>query len=315
MDTNENFPVAAKQVILGAVSYLALVADWWLVSLALYGHRSLAFWLWATGAIIVSICVNSFFSLVRPNRVLLLAVHLAGLVTYLMIMPKDFYVMLGGAVFFIFSVIFSGWIAKEGENLLNFSVNRTVGTTQSLLIYGFLLLLGLNIYYNTSQDFKRNPDQFYSRFSDSVARGIPFFSQNISPETNLNESLDQYLLTQTKDVQGGSIDRLPDRQKNSLLMQARQEFTKQFGINASGSETMSEVVSQIIAERTRGIFDRLGKYFPIIFTLIIVALLRTFMFVFSWLSLFFAWLMYRLLLVLRFFRLEKVAIEVQKLRL
>lgn len=315
MELNSNPKVTAKQLTLAVAALVLTLADWLLIRAALYGNQPLVFWFWPLGAFILTIAAMAFFSLVRPGRLLVTGVHLAGLIGYLLVMPKDPFVILGGALYFLLSVIFSGWIAREGENLLSFSVTRTVGTTQTALIYGILLLLGLNIYYNTSQDFKRNPDQFYGKITDSVARGIPYFSENISPGTDLNQSLDQYLLTQTRDTGGASLSQLPPSEQRSVLGQARTEFSKQFGIQAAGSETMSVVVSRIVTERVRGMLDRFGKYFPIIFTLIVVALLRTFMFVFNWLSLLVSWLIYRLLLWVNFFRLERVAIEVQKLRL
>lgn len=315
MESNQNNRPETKQLLLAGATLISLVANWFLIKIALYQGESLTFWIWPAFAIIISVCLLSFLSLVRPNRFIALGVHTLSLVAYLLIMPKDFYVILGGAVFYICSLLFAGWIAKEGENLLSFSISSTIGRTQSLITYGFLLLLGLNIYYNTSQDFKQNPSVFYERLSDSVARGIPFFSETIGGKTDPNQSLDQYLLTQTMDSQGRPLEDLRGPQRTFLLDEARNQFSRQFGIDTSGSEKMSEVVSKIVTDRTRPVLERYGKYFPIIFTLIILALLRTFAFVFNWLTLLFAWLMYRLLLSLRFFRLEKVAIEVQKLRL
>ena len=74
-------------------------------------------------------------------------------------------------------------------------------------------------------------------------------------------------------------------------------------------------MTQYAIDRVRQAASGFQPLFPLIFTLIILGLLRTFAFVFRWITLGLTWLIFKLLLRLKFFRLTKVPIEVEKLEI
>jgi hypothetical protein len=300
-----------KILSLGLVSLALSLLTWWVIHAALYGQKPLLFWGWAAGAMVLWTSVICLFVLVNPYRWAFTIINVWSLVVYLAIMPRNIYVAAGGVGFFLLSMLYERWIRSEEKNQINFSVRRTIGSSVVIANYAFLLLVGLNIYYNTDQDFKNNPDKFYNRLGETAASSIPFVSKNLTPGADLNKSLDQYLTEEAQD--NPEYQNLNENSQDQFLATYREQFLKQFGIDAAGNEQLATVLSRIINEKAKEVLGRFERFFPLIFTLIIIALLRTFSFVFNWVVIIATWLIYKILLGLKFFRIVKATVEVDKL--
>ena len=300
-----------KILSLGFVSLALSLLNWWLIHAALYDHKPLLFWGWAVGTMVLWTSVVYLFVLVNPYRWAFWLINVWSLAVYLALMPRNIYVAAGGVGFFLLSMFYERWIRSEEKNQINFSVRRTIGSSVVVANYAFLLLVGLNIYYNTDQDFKNNPQRFYDKLGETAASSIPFVSKNLVPGADLNQSLDQYLTREAQD--NPEYQNLNQRSQSEFLATYREQFLNQFGIEAGGNERLAVVLSRVLNEKAKEVLGRFERFFPLIFTLIIIALLRTFSFVFNWLVIGATWLIYKVLLALRFFRIVKATVEVDKL--
>ncbi|MBI2356101.1 MAG: hypothetical protein HYV13_02765 [Candidatus Doudnabacteria bacterium] len=289
---------------LGAVCLLSLLFDWWLINLALYSGRPLTFWLWPILLSLVWAAVLSLFSLANYQKWLFQALIAGGLIAYLAVFPSDKFVWLGGMLFFILVYLFEHRIKSLGKNQSHFSIRHLVGSSIIILSYAFLLLLGFNIYHNTSEDFKRNPEQFYNRLGESTAKSFRA-SGRLGEQFNFNQSLDEFLVKQAAEEDRGNFD----------LTATREELLRRFGINASGSETLAEIFARAATDQVKDIASKYERVFPLIFTVVVMALLRTFAFLFNWLAIFVSWLLFKILLAVKFFRISKVTVEVDKLEI
>jgi hypothetical protein len=310
---NKNITANLKILTLGFVSLVVLIIDWFLINQALFTDKTLIYWIWPSITTAISIAVLTLFALVNNNRTYALGFGILALVTYIAIFPKDPFVFLGGMVFLALCFWFEQRIRSEETARQNFSIRSVSTAGTNVIIYAFMLLLSLNIYYNTSADFKANPESFYDALGRSAAKSTRYLG-NDHGGINLSQTLDEYLETETRE-DTPNYDALPESFRKQALEQAKQEFFRQFDTQIRTDQPLSEVVAEFAVDRVRSSAERFSSLFPLIFTVIILALMRTFSFVLRWLSLFFTWLIYKLLIKFRFFRLSRVSVEVQKLEI
>ncbi|MBX4191499.1 MAG: hypothetical protein KW804_01720 [Candidatus Doudnabacteria bacterium] len=310
---NKNIISTVKVLLLGVLSLVLFVIDWILISKAIYSDQSLMFWVWPGISIIASIAVLTLFMAVNSKKLYAISFTTLVLISYIVIFPKDPIVLLAGAIFFLLMVMFEQRIRSEEKSRHGFSIRRISDAGINVIIYAFLLLLGLNIYYNTSAEFKANPDSFYTVLGKSAAKSTKLLGGG-GQSVDLNQTLDQYLKTETR-KQVPNFDTLPEEFQRKYIEQSREQFFRQFNINIPSDQPLSEVVAQFAVERVKTSAERYSYLFPLIFTLIVTTLLSTFSFILRWLALFITWLFYKFLVRIRFVRLSKVMVEVDKLEI
>ncbi len=300
-----------KLSVLALLQAAAITLVWWLIQGTLYGHQPLIHWVWVGLAAMVWCSFAGYFAITNPYRWAFIAANAWSLVAYILIMPKDLYVTLGGVVFFILSFLFQQRIASEEKNQLHFSIRRSISASILLATYGFMAVIGFNVYHYSSEDFQKDPKKYYSKVSETAVKGIPFISENFSG-VNLNQSLDSYLFEKAK-------SQLPEDSQNSELLQQsafqeyRAQFIKQFGLNSTENETVASAITKIIDQQSEDFLSKYSRFLPLIFALAIFGLLRTFAFIFNWTTIFFSWLLFSIMLKLRFFRIGKATVEVDRL--
>lgn len=302
-----------KQFALALVSTSLLVLDWWLFKEALFGGRPVAFWLWPILITAVWISSASFFALVNPDRLTFFIFNVISLLAYLAIMPRNLYIFAGGVLFFLLSLLFQRRIQGEEKNQLNFSIRRTMGNSQAVITYAFLVLVGFMVYSNINDDFKSNPDEFYRKLAETAVRGVPYLTEDRS-KFNLSQSVGEFFRKQAQE-EYPQFNQVSSEQQRLLLNQIRDNFQQQFGIEASENATLRVAMTQVITERLRESLGRYERFFPLFFTIALIALLRTFSFVFNWIVLLISWVLFKILLLVRFFRIEKQTVEVEKVEI
>lgn len=281
-----------KISFLAAVTVVLFLLTWWLMGFLIHEHMRLIFWLYAVPLMALSSAALTFFTLTASNRKWFWWINGIILAGYIAIFPKNIYVILGGIGFFLLGLLFEQRVKAEENSRADFSIRRVMSSSVTMIIYGFLLLLAFNIYYNTSSDFKKNPDEFYDRLGRSTAAGVE--------RIDLNQTLDQFLTNQ------GIKD---ERDKQEI----QREVLRQLGFGVEGNEPLSAVISRAFTSRIKSAAQPYEKIFSLIFTVVIIALLRTFAFLFRWLTILVTWLFFRLMLAAKFFKIEKVPVEVNKL--
>jgi hypothetical protein len=301
-----------KTIVLGLVSLALWVADWWAVKETVYATHSLIFWIWPSAITVLAISISVFFLLVNKNRLYSILWAVAGAVGYFLIMPKDIYVALGGIIFLGLAYLFEMRIWSEEKNTLNFSLRRIISNSVSVMVYCLLLILGFNIYHAAGQDFAANPDAYYEKLGQAASRTVPYFSKALPDGVDFNQTFDDFVTTQAaKDHP--EIEQIPASQRNQLLDQYRSQFFDQFQVKASGNESLSDIFAQIAVDKIKTSSKGYEQYFPFVFAISVVSLLWLFAFVLRWAILLVSWLLFQVLLTLKFFTITKVPVEVDKL--
>jgi hypothetical protein len=310
---NKSITTTIKVLSLGFLSLVLLVVNWVLINKALFTDQPLLFWIWPGLTITATIAVMTLFAAVNNRRIYAIALIILAVVGYIAIFPKDPLVMLGGAIFLMLMILFEQRIRSEEKSRHGFSIRRISDASINVVIYAFLLLLGLNIYYNTSAEFKAHPDSFYEALGRSAAKSTRLLGGG-GKSVDLNQTLDQYLETETR-KQVPNFDTLPEEFREQYIQQSREQFFRQFNIDIPSNQPLSEVVAQFAVERVKTSAEGYAHLFPLIFTVIVLALLRTFSFILRWLALLFTWLFYKFLVRIKFLRLARVMVEVDKLEI
>lgn len=295
---------------LGVISAILILAVWWTINQALFDGNSASYWTWPVLLTTLWICFLSFFVLTNKNPLAFLFLNLFGLISYLLIMPRDLYVLLGGVIFFLLSLIFQSRIQAEEKNQLNFSIRRTLASSQMVITYAFLILIGFLIYYNTNQEFKQNPDAFYQKIGENAIQSFPMFKEG--SRFDFGQTLDEFLFKQAQE-DNPRLQTASPTERQRAVDEARAQFEQQFGTGTEGNRSLKVIVTEIVSTRVREALGQYEKFFPLIFTLIIVTVLRFFAFLFNILTLLLSWAIFYLFKSVKFFKLKRVPVEVEKL--
>ncbi len=310
----DNALKVVKLSILGIVSSALIALTWWLMNLAVYGHMPLNFWFWVIGSSVLWCAFVSFFVLVNPYTWLFALTNAFAFGAYMFIMPKNLFVALGGVIFFLLSVLFQRRMVTEEKNQQHFSIRRTISSSVLVATYGFLFVIGFNVYNFVNQDFKDDPDKFYDRIGAATSRGVPFVSDNFQG-INLNQPLDEYLADRVESNLPEGLDQASPAVKDEYVQDYRDQFLEQFGLQDSAKVSLGRALAKIVNQKGREVLQPYNKYLPLFFALVIFGLLRTFSFIFNWLTIFVTWLLFRILYMTNFFKLTKAVVEVDKLDL
>ncbi|MEJ0021563.1 MAG: hypothetical protein WDN47_03180 [Candidatus Doudnabacteria bacterium] len=291
-----------KIIILALISIAFWVLDWVLLNQAIYHGKPPIFWVWFVLTTLFGISFLTFFLLTNRNHMIRVIVPILIVAGYVVLMPKDVIVILGGAIFLLLMFFYEWRIRSEEKNSVDFSMRRVISNSVSVMIYAILLLIGCNVYYNTQADFKANPDAYYERLGQAAAKTVPYFTKDLPTGVDFNQTLDQFLSSQAQTT------------NPSIIKQYRDNFFNQFQIKAvSGNQTLADVFAQIATDKIKQATANYQNYFPFVFAIIVTGLLLTFAFLLNWATQIVCWLLYKILLALKFFKLTKVEIEVEKL--
>jgi hypothetical protein len=299
---------------LGVAGFLFQSLTWFFLHQALIVTPSVTNWVFVSLSAAAAISVMAFFLLTNKSRWLADIVIVLSAMVYVAISPKNIFIWIGGLIFVLFALWYEERLRREAKSRIDFSVTRVIGGSVSILIYGILLLLAFNIYYNVSADFRTNPDKFYNTLGQQAARSVVPYAAHILPSgVNLNEPVADYFADQAKTDpdfnQAGSFG------QEILVSQAKRAFESQFQITVSDNQTLGDVMAQVAVNKIRQATGPFENYLPFVFTLLVLGLLYTFAFVIRWIVLLISWLLFRILLAFGFFHLEKVQVEVEKLEI
>jgi hypothetical protein len=305
-----------KVVIFGVAAMALQITAFWLLQSALFDGKFIGFWAYYLLCQIFAISFMLLFFLVNRLEPLNYLVSAALAVGYWVMFPKDIYVAAGGMGFLILSIFYFRKVRHEEKDHLHFSLRRIANSGIQIITYALLIIIGFGLYYDSASDFKKNPQKYYDNIVEAVGKSVPLVSGGLGGKYNLNQTLDDYLLstskTYTEDSLGETV-RLNDEERINYISEYRTQFLKQFGIDAQGNETLAQVILKIVDEKADDLFGKYGKYFPAIYAVVIVMLLRAVSFVFNLLAIFFSWVVYKLFLAFGFLRIGKRTVEVDQL--
>ncbi len=286
---------------MGFLAAVSWIVNWFFLKQVIYQNQVVGLVLGLFLAMIFGIIFLTFFLLINKDRTTTVILDVIIFAGYLVLMPKDLYVILGGVIFFIFLFLFEHRLEAEEKSRLDFSLRRVMSSSITVTVYALLLLIGFNVYHNTQADFKADPDAYYRKLGHAAAQSVPYFTKSLPSGVDFNQSFDQFARQQA-----GSSN-------PSVVNQYKQAFEQQFAITASGNTSMSDVFGQVAVDKIKQSTAGFERYFPFIFAIIVTALLWTFAFLVRWAAMVMGWIIFRILLSLGFFKLEKEMVEVEKL--
>jgi len=292
---------AAKIWAMGILAGGSWIADWFLLEKIIYHSQTLSLILWQFAVTILGIIFLTFFLLVNKNKIVSAVLNLVIFAAYILIFPKELYAILGGIVFLGLLFLFEQRLGVEEKSRLNFSLRRVMSESVTVTIYALLLLVGFNVYNSIQADFKTNPDAYYQKLGQAAVATVPYLTKALPGHVDMNQTFDQFASTQA------------GTDNPSVIDQYKQQFLNQFAVKASGNETLSDIFAQVAVDKIKQSVGGYERYFPFLFAISVTALLWTFAFLVRWASMIFGLIIYRILLAVGFFKIEKVQVEVEKL--
>jgi hypothetical protein len=301
-----------KVWVLAIASLLFQTLTWYGIRQAV-SNPSLTHWITLIVVAAIAISLTAFFILISKTRWLVDSLIVLSAASYFFISPRNVYVWIGGLIFALFAIWYEERLRHEIKSRIDFSVTRVIGSSISILIYAIMLMLGFNIYYNVSADFKANPDKYYDRLGQQAARTVPYFSKAFPVNVDLNQSLNDYVSQETqKDPGYSSANRI---QREILLNETKKELEARFQIQASNNDTLAQIIGEAAVTKIRQMSEPYQDYLPIVFSIVVVGILYSFAFLIRWIILIISWILFRILLWIGFFKLAKVQVEVEKLEI
>lgn len=302
-----------KRVLLAAAAIICFAAAWQTLSTGFLRSHELAFW--AIPLFLASMGTAFLTLLVMVGSVswLFIATNLGILLGYVIAMPKNPYVMLGGVIFFLLSFLFEHRIESDEKSRADFSLHRVIHSSVNVMVYGLLILVGFNIYAKLHQEFQNNPQNFYNQIGHYAAEGLDYVPSGLG-NFDPNQRFDEFVAMEAA-KQDPAFQQASPGEKAVLTGQVRQGLEDRFHLQVSGNPVLGDVVAGWVSEKVQATASSYQRFFPAIFAILIIVFLRWFAFLFVWLTMLVSWLAFRLLLSLNFLRIVKVQVEVDKLQI
>lgn len=298
-----------------ALSFAAIVSfgiTWQLLAQGISHDNSLGFWFLPSLTAAIGVVFLAFLSVVNRSKYLFLGVNLAILVWYALAMPKDWVVLNGGVAFIILAFFFESRIKDDETSRADFSMSRIIRSSVSIMVYALLIIIGCSIYLKTKAEFDRNPQGFYDQIGHYAARGLRYVPSGLG-NFDPNQSFDEFVVEQAK-RQNPEFENAPEQVQEEATDQARQQLMERFNINISGNPLLGQVVAGVVSEKVENGTSKYQKFFPALFALLVALLFRGVASLFVWLVYAVSWVLFKILLMFKFFRIEKVQVEVDKLK-
>ncbi len=302
-----------KLGLLAGLAVLSFGATWMLTAAGFTAGQGFGFWVYPEITAAMGIAFLGFLGIVSSNKILFWATNGSILVWYILAMPKNIYVIFGGVVFLLLSFWFEQRIRQDEKARVDFSLSRIMRYNLNFMVYALLVIIGVNVYVKTKVEFDQNPHRFYNEIGRYAARGLEHVPNGLG-DFDPDQSFDEFVVKQAE-KQDPQFHSAPENLKSQALNQLRQELMDRFHLRIEGNPLLGDVVAGAVAAKVEEASVSYQRFFPAILAIIVFALLRGLAFVFIWLTLFIAWLVYRLLLMFNFFRIEKVQVEVNKLQI
>jgi len=153
----------------------------------------------------------------------------------------------------------------------------------------------LDIYFKEKYDPDMTLDEFL--LSNTMVDG-----ENIVGDTGITE-IDEVIRLGLTEVQDEALEK------------AREELLNTFEITATGDETMDMIVGKIVRQNIDKYIEPYKKFIPALLAVSLFFILSIFRFVYSELIKSFSYLIFHILLWLKFIKVEKIQIEAEKITL
>jgi len=234
--------------------------------------RNVAFWILPTVLVIVFLPVAALAAVVFGPRVFF--VFTLGLsLGYFVFFPFNIFAVLAVALLF-----FGFWRTYhrtqfELHNNVKFAPYQIVSRVSRAIVMVLLLVIAFNVYAAIANDLATDETAFYERLAGLVTKGVLPFVERQLTDFNSAESLDQFIIEGLVRTVPEFED-LPPEEREAQIAQSRQRILRQFNIDASGVEPLSEVTERAIEGKLKELIQPFSAVLPLVYGLAIFSLLR-----------------------------------------
>ncbi len=162
----------------------------------------------------------------------------------------------------------------------------------------------LSVYYKDNFNPAMSLDQFIGNITSSASEKI--LNDEVNVETGnekMNEVLGQAITEGLVAVQSEIVD------------EARVSFLETFQIEASGDDSMDEIIDKIVRQNTIKYIDPYLKFIPALLAVGLFFLLNIFNFIYRELIKSFSYLLFHILVWTKFIHVKKIQVEAEKISL
>ena len=183
--------------------------------------------------------------------------------------------------------------------------NSEEHTLDSLVHQGSVTIENvLDLYYQDEFDPTMSLDSFIENISLSVGESI--INDKVNIDTG-NEEVDATL--------GLVIAEGLTAAQSEIADEAKESFLDTFKIEASGEESMNEIIDKIVRKNTIEYIDPYLKFVPALLAVSLFFLLNIFNFIYREFIKAFSYLLFKVLVWTKFIHLKKVQVEAEKISL
>ena len=302
----------AKIAALSVAAVISFGIAWMLLAHGITQSNSFSFWFFPGLAAAMGVVFLAFLSVVNRSKYLFLGVNLAILIWYALAMPKDWVVFGGGAAFIILAFFFESRIKHDETARADFSMSRIIRASVSIMVYALLIIIGCSIYVKAQAEFDKNPKGFYNQIGYYAARGLQYVPSGLG-NFDPDQTFDEFVIEQAK-RQNPEIASAPESVKQQGLAELRKQLMERFNFQITGNPLLGQVVGCVVSEKVEKGTAPYQRFFPAIFALLVALLFRSVASLFVWLVYLVSWALFKVLLLTKFFKIEKVQVEVDKLK-
>jgi hypothetical protein len=267
------FPAAKLiKALAAAIAFLAV----WLLALNFTEQaltlRRLPQIAWSTGLLVLFVPLAALCAAVLP-RWWYLSLAAAASLGYLIFFPTTLYSVLAVLLF-----AFGFWQTYnrthfELINNIKFAPQHIIRRASRTLLLVFMLAVTVNIYATVAHELTVDPASFYRQIADQVTRGVLPIVEKQLTGFQRNETLDQFIVRGFAESQP-MFASLPETMKTEQIAASRQRILEQLGINASGTEPLSDVAQKAIEAQLKDLVEPYSAFLPLVYGLAVFSLLR-----------------------------------------
>lgn len=300
-----------KILSLGAISTsFFIVACVWIDKLV-SGQHQLSMWFWPTVFLALFSTSAIFYFMLKKSWYFDVLFLILNSLIAILVFPKTWFMAIGSIIFLLVFYGFKHRLQLEANNRLDFHIRPVAEAALHILIYGFLVLIAVNVYLLTEKKIAQDPNLVYQGLAQSAINNFFTVSKSIGLKLDGNQSLDELLM---QSLQKKSQDVDPSVFKEQLNKVISLEKDLNNGpVNTGKSGSTSSSITGYFTEFLISSLKPFERFLPLLFALATIGILRLFGFIFEWLTIFLTWGVFHILVYLKFFKFNEETVIVKKL--
>lgn len=333
----EKHPEGKKHILIAVLLIVVAAAFWYSVSsFFAYGIQFNTGRIAAlVGTLLLLGAMNGIVGivgLVSRHKTMRIIIYFLGSVTHFIFFGLNFFSVVVVVLLWLFWWRYGRNTSWEEEHRTTFHTVKILTHTLGTLITFTVVALAFTYYGVVAQDEARSQrfiDSTISSASDAALATLTSSVDGFDADMTLDAFIERFAGEQLQEVfptdflpenlqqlfveRGGEVAQATDTLKDEAIAEFRLALLQEFGIQATGSEPIRDIVHQIVSERLNAIIAPYRGYVPPVLALSLFFALSAFGLLYFWTSVGMGYLIIKLLLLTRYFAIAKHEEEVERL--